>query len=83
MMKVQCDKCKAAFRTTHFGYCKEIQEIRISIGNPTRSAEVHICKPCLEELGFHNLISKAEDEPEPLIEALRELVREEIEADRE
>lgn len=77
-MKIdKCDGCGVVVATNRLTKIPH-SHVRISIDYSGRAArDLDLCEVCMEKYGLAKLIAKP-DEPEPLLEALRELIREEI-----
>ena len=79
MEMTKCNSCKTVVaKSTDEG--RAFQQIRISSNGYFCSVDLDLCKDCLKKSGLQGLIKGAEEEPEPLLEALRELIREEVDA---
>lgn len=81
MKMTHCNSCKEIFPRVRGSGGTKIHSIRVIVDNIiTAKVDIDLCAPCLEKLDLIALTKNAVEEPEPLMEAIRELVREEIES---
>lgn len=82
MQMIKCDSCKKIF--SRYGEeGKGWNTLRVGMQLPRYNfTDFDLCAECVERLDFAGLIAKGKEEPDPVLDALRELVREEIDASR-